>query len=92
LDSKKKATASQEVVIVVDWCVWVMVWCVGVCVCVCVWWLIGVCVSLAQHGRKSETKVQTITPNSIFDFGVLVWSYGLAFGVTDWTFGLDFWF
>jgi hypothetical protein len=88
-DSKKKAVASH-VVIVVDWCMVYVV--VGLCVGVCWWWwLIVVYVSLAQHGGKSETKVQTVSTNSIFDFQVLVWSYGsvLAFGVTVWTFGLD---
>jgi hypothetical protein len=46
------------------------------------WYLLS-CDNLGGHGRKSEMKVQTITPNSIFDFGVTVpaWPLVLWFGL-----------
>jgi hypothetical protein len=54
-------------------------------------WLLYVC-GLARHGgksEKSETKVQTVTPNPLFEFGLSVWTFGLdlRFGLSVWTFG-----
>jgi hypothetical protein len=62
----------------------------GWLVCVVGWKLVA-CVYLGGHSGKLKPKVQIVTPSSIYDDGVLVWSCGSGLAGL-WSYGLDFWF